>query len=345
MSELARSRRVERAQSWYLDLGMIADYAATGGSARKYHHTAPISMIFALHAGLGAVLDEGLEAALARHAECGRPDPARARQARLRTARRRRPSAAAADDGAAARERRRRVRPRAHCSSATGSRSAAASVRGPAPHGASGAWGTRRACAMSRPSSRRSKRSSGGDPRRARPNSTGRRVVLRPLTSGDFEGWRDVRRRCRDWLLKWEPRPSAGHPDPTEDRQAFAARCGARERERQMGSGFGFGIFVDRKLAGEINLSSIQRGPFQNAYVGYWIDRGRGRSGVHARGRRARVAVRVRGAEPAPRADLDHPAQPSPAAASSRSSACATKAWPSATSRSTASGRTTCVTP
>jgi [ribosomal protein S5]-alanine N-acetyltransferase len=100
----------------------------------------------------------------------------------------------------------------------------------------------------------------------------GRRVLLRPLGVGDFGGWRDVRQRCRDWLVKWEPRPAPGHPDPSEDRQAFAARCGARERERQMGSGFGFGIFVDGRVAGEINLSSIQRGPFQNAYIGYWID-------------------------------------------------------------------------
>ena len=35
-------------QSWYLDLGLIADYV---GSARRYHHTAPISMLYALHAG------------------------------------------------------------------------------------------------------------------------------------------------------------------------------------------------------------------------------------------------------------------------------------------------------
>jgi ribosomal-protein-alanine N-acetyltransferase len=45
-----------------------------------------------------------------------------------------------------------------------------------------------------------------------------------------------------------------------------------RERERQLGSGFGFGIFVEGRFAGEITLSSIQRGPFQNGSVGYWID-------------------------------------------------------------------------
>jgi ribosomal-protein-alanine N-acetyltransferase len=73
-------------------------------------------------------------------------------------------------------------------------------------------------------------------------------------------------------LVKWEPKPIPGQPDAADDRRVFAARCGARDRERQLGSGYGFGIFVGDRFAGEINVSSIQRGPFQNAYVGYWID-------------------------------------------------------------------------
>jgi [ribosomal protein S5]-alanine N-acetyltransferase len=101
---------------------------------------------------------------------------------------------------------------------------------------------------------------------------TGRRITLRPLVAADFEAWREVRRRCGDWLTRWEPRPAPGHPDSSEDRRAFVAQCGARERERQLGSGYGFGIFVDGRFGGAINLSNIQRGPFQNAYVGYWID-------------------------------------------------------------------------
>jgi ribosomal-protein-alanine N-acetyltransferase len=88
----------------------------------------------------------------------------------------------------------------------------------------------------------------------------------------DFEQWRDVRRRSRDWLVKWESKPVPGQPDPAEDRRVFASRCSARDRERQLGAGYGFGIFVDGRFAGEINLSSIQRGQFQNAYIGYWID-------------------------------------------------------------------------
>jgi ribosomal-protein-alanine N-acetyltransferase len=57
-----------------------------------------------------------------------------------------------------------------------------------------------------------------------------------------------------------------------EDRDAFAVRCSARQRERQLGTGYGFGIFINGDFAGEINLSAVQRGPFQSAYVGYWID-------------------------------------------------------------------------
>lgn len=100
----------------------------------------------------------------------------------------------------------------------------------------------------------------------------GRRVSLRTLTDDDYRPWYEVRSRCRDWLVPWEPRPR-GAPQAAEDRGSFVARCAIRERERQLGSGFGFGIFVDGRFAGEVTLSSIQRGPFQSGHVGYWIDR------------------------------------------------------------------------
>ncbi len=73
------------------------------GGGRTYHHTAPISMIFALHAGLGAVLDEGLEAGAGpprgvRRAAAGRP-----REARLPAVRRGGPPPSRAHDGVGAR--------------------------------------------------------------------------------------------------------------------------------------------------------------------------------------------------------------------------------------------------
>jgi alanine-glyoxylate transaminase/serine-glyoxylate transaminase/serine-pyruvate transaminase len=55
-------------QSWYLDVNLISAYL---GEERRYHHTAPINMIYALHEGLAMVEEEGLEARWARHAEVG----------------------------------------------------------------------------------------------------------------------------------------------------------------------------------------------------------------------------------------------------------------------------------
>jgi alanine-glyoxylate transaminase/serine-glyoxylate transaminase/serine-pyruvate transaminase len=62
--EVVKGRK-GKVQSWYLDLSMIADYWAEG--KRAYHHTAPISMVYALREALRIVLEEGLEARFARH--------------------------------------------------------------------------------------------------------------------------------------------------------------------------------------------------------------------------------------------------------------------------------------
>jgi [ribosomal protein S5]-alanine N-acetyltransferase len=99
----------------------------------------------------------------------------------------------------------------------------------------------------------------------------GSRIRLATLVDGDYEAWFSVRTRCRSWLVPWEPR-SKGAPLAPEDAASFSARCAMRERERQLGSGFGFGIFYEGRFSGEITLSSIQRGPFQNGAIGYWID-------------------------------------------------------------------------
>ena len=58
---LARKRKV---QSWYLDVSMLARYY---GSERVYHHTAPISMIYAIAEALRIVEEEGMPAREARH--------------------------------------------------------------------------------------------------------------------------------------------------------------------------------------------------------------------------------------------------------------------------------------
>jgi ribosomal-protein-alanine N-acetyltransferase len=110
--------------------------------------------------------------------------------------------------------------------------------------------------------------------RHADPNELiGARVVLRPLRVDDWEAWRDVRVRCRGWLEQWEPRPEVGSSDPVADREAFRARCGAWERQRHFDAAYGFGLFLsDGRFAGEVSLGSVQRGPFQMGYIGYWVD-------------------------------------------------------------------------
>ncbi len=100
----------------------------------------------------------------------------------------------------------------------------------------------------------------------------GERVTLRPLVISDFTQWQSVRLNNRDWLLRWEPAQPHAAIDGVETRNGFITRCRARERERQLGTGYGYGIFLGRRFCGEINLSGVQRGPFQSGSIGYWID-------------------------------------------------------------------------
>ena len=110
------------------------------------------------------------------------------------------------------------------------------------------------------------------------------RLELRPLVSSDFAQWREVRERCLDWLVKWEPRPPSSAPDPSRDRQAFANRCRMRERERSLGTAFDFGLWHEGWFCGEINISHVARGAFQSAHVGYWVDERLAGEGLVAEG-------------------------------------------------------------
>jgi alanine-glyoxylate transaminase/serine-glyoxylate transaminase/serine-pyruvate transaminase len=58
------TRRKTKVQSWYLDVNLLASY---WGQERVYHHTAPISMNYALHEALRLVIEEGLENRWQRH--------------------------------------------------------------------------------------------------------------------------------------------------------------------------------------------------------------------------------------------------------------------------------------
>ena len=57
-------KRKSKCRSWYLDVGLIEQY---WGPDRLYHHTAPITMNYAIYEALRIVLEEGLEARFERH--------------------------------------------------------------------------------------------------------------------------------------------------------------------------------------------------------------------------------------------------------------------------------------
>jgi alanine-glyoxylate transaminase / serine-glyoxylate transaminase / serine-pyruvate transaminase len=62
--EVLKNRKTKVA-NWYLDVTAIQSY--WGEENRTYHHTAPITSIFALYEGLRVIAEEGLENVWARH--------------------------------------------------------------------------------------------------------------------------------------------------------------------------------------------------------------------------------------------------------------------------------------
>ena len=61
--DILQSRK-SKGSSWYLDLSLLSAYWGTG---RVYHHTAPVTMIYALHEALALIAKEGLENRIRRH--------------------------------------------------------------------------------------------------------------------------------------------------------------------------------------------------------------------------------------------------------------------------------------
>lgn len=59
--------RTTSPRSWYLDLKLIHDYSTV---SHRYHHTAPISMFYALREALLVIAEEGIENRWERHRRC-----------------------------------------------------------------------------------------------------------------------------------------------------------------------------------------------------------------------------------------------------------------------------------
>jgi alanine-glyoxylate transaminase/serine-glyoxylate transaminase/serine-pyruvate transaminase len=60
----AVQKRKTKVQSWYFDVSIVTKY---WGEDRFYHHTGPISMVYAMREGLRIVVEEGLDSRVSRH--------------------------------------------------------------------------------------------------------------------------------------------------------------------------------------------------------------------------------------------------------------------------------------
>ena len=71
--DVVRSR-ASKPSTWYLDLSLLFQYWGETGAERQraFHHTAPVSSIYAFHEALRLILEEGLEARWERHRQAHR---------------------------------------------------------------------------------------------------------------------------------------------------------------------------------------------------------------------------------------------------------------------------------
>ncbi|MEA2319056.1 MAG: hypothetical protein QOD44_3245 [Solirubrobacteraceae bacterium] len=103
-------------------------------------------------------------------------------------------------------------------------------------------------------------------------------TAIRPTALDDAAEQLDLRRRNRDHTGPW---------DPARD-ESFFTMAGQRleleldQRAWAAGSAFAFAVLATDerdRLIGRVALANVVRGPWQNATLGYWVDRDAGRRG------------------------------------------------------------------
>jgi ribosomal-protein-alanine N-acetyltransferase len=100
-------------------------------------------------------------------------------------------------------------------------------------------------------------------------------VGLRPLRVRDAPAWSEVRIRNEQWLAPWEGRPETQLRATWAERHSaavYAAMLRTARKEARAGRSLPLAITYEGRLVGQVTASSVVRGAFDNAYVGYWID-------------------------------------------------------------------------
>ena len=96
-------------------------------------------------------------------------------------------------------------------------------------------------------------------------------VELHPLRRRDASEWSRVRQANEAWLSPWEPTA----PMPWRERHTpatYRAMRRAVARRARTGTSVPFAIRVDGRLAGQVTVDNIVRGPLRSGHLGYWID-------------------------------------------------------------------------
>ena len=95
---------------------------------------------------------------------------------------------------------------------------------------------------------------------------------MRPFVPDDVSALLELRTRNQDFLRPWEPR--GVNPFPLSE-DGIAASIERMREEREEDRRYTCGIFTmaDDLLVGTISLANVSRGAWQNATVGYFVDR------------------------------------------------------------------------
>lgn len=100
-------------------------------------------------------------------------------------------------------------------------------------------------------------------------------VEVRPPRARDASAWVEVRTRNEAWLRPWEGRPPSQPPLSWRDRHTpavWGAMLRTQRREARAGRMLPFVVVVGGRLAGQLTVSTVVRGAFDAAVVGYWVD-------------------------------------------------------------------------
>jgi ribosomal-protein-alanine N-acetyltransferase len=116
------------------------------------------------------------------------------------------------------------------------------------------------------------------------------RLVLRPPRAADVPELRQLLRANADHLRPWEPTSSASE-DPTS-LTVVSNRVTRQRRDWKRGDSYTLLVTLRARgepIVGRVNLGGVLRGAFQNAYVGYWIDREHQGQGLMTEGLRGAI--------------------------------------------------------